>query len=541
MNRWMRAVVIAMGVAAAAAAAAHAYPVGRAVGLDKLAEQADIVFKGTALSSAPVEDARFKSVRGFHTRQTRFRVVSVIKGEAQGHALAFRHYDRDRPSGGFTYEPQWYRFEDGASYIVFAKRSETPGVFRQLWRSHTIKSDQGVLRCAHDGPVAADTVKEALWFELMALLASDSPEEVTYAIGQLDQMSGGPELLQPLKDFDRERVLDAVSPFIGSPDPEIAQAALVVIGSHNPYLSDQRALFWLATVGSGVTPGIGKMDPDMHNVGGRRYQKELVEVADSEAADPTRAVAVRALGLVRDPMLRKPIERWTADAAPGVRAAAALLLADFSGPQVRAHLSALAQDPAPRVRACAARAVGFGQKAPLADTLAPLLSDEAREVREAAAMSLLSFSPKNEAIARIFRANLDNDEFRPLFLLALAREHPANYLDALARTVVEKTEPQHWWGGQIPAFTAWEILFKYLQAQPAEEIRSGRFDRYLDAIEQVGNYSSSEPRDIYAFYLQRGMTERAQAFRRKAVAAASYDLGRYLDQVDENPSLYTRQ
>ena len=187
-----------------------------------------------------------------------------------------------------------------------------------------------------------------------------------------------------------------------------------------------------------------------------------------------------------------------------------------------------------------ARAAGFAQQVEAADTLAKLLTDSEVKVRTAAAMSLLSFSPKDKVIAGIFRANLDNEEFKPLFLIALARENPAQYLDALAATVEQRREPKNWWGGQIPAFTAWEILFRYLQGQSAEALNSGKLDRYLDAMEKVGNYSSSEPRDIYAFYLQRGMTERAKKYREAARKAVSYDLDYYFNQVDQNPSLYKR-
>jgi hypothetical protein len=59
-------------------------------------------------------------------------------------------------------------------------------------------------------------------------------------------------------------------------------------------------------------------------------------------------------------------------------------------------------------------------------------------------------------------------------------------------------------------------------------------------MEKVVNYSSSEPRDIYAFYVQRGMTERAKKFRQAAKKAVSYDLDYYFKQVDQAPSLYTR-
>jgi HEAT repeats len=321
----------------------------------------------------------------------------------------------------------------------------------------------------------------------------------------------------------------------------VAQAALAAIGSHNPYMSDERTIFWLATVGSGEVPGIGKMDPHMENIGGELFARGLVALANSKAPEATRAMAIQALGLVRRPSLKEPIERWLADPDPAIRAAATLLLADFPGPESCKRLAALASDAAPEVRACVARAIGFGQQAEAVDTLVKLLADGETRVRTAAAMSLLSFSPKDKAIAAVFRANLDNDEFKPLFLIALARENPASYLDGLASAVEQRSEPKNWWGGQIPAFTAWEILFKYLQAQPPELLRSGKLDRYLDAMEKVGNYSSSEPRDIYAFYLQRGMTERAKKYRAAANQAASYDLDYYFKQVDANPTLYTRQ
>lgn len=172
------------------------------------------------------------------------------------------------------------------------------------------------------------------------------------------------------------------------------------------------------------------------------------------------------------------------------------------------------------------------------EALVLLLKDKDQGVRESAAMSLLSFSPKSRGIAGIFRDNLGNEEFKPLFLLSLARENPAPYLDALAPAVELQTEPRHCWVGQIPAFTAWEILFRYLRSQTSLTLRSGKLDRYLDALEKVGNYSSSEPRDIYAFYLQNGLPERARKFRSRATRAASYDLDYYFKQVDTQPDAF---
>jgi len=517
-----------------------AYAVGPPLALDKLTAEADIVFKGTAGPSQQVQDDWFKPLMGFTARETQFKVVSMIKGGQPGPTLRFRHYDEDAGNQGRIYQPQFYHFQSGRSYIVFAKRSDAAGFFRQFQAYHTAREDQGALLCPDDQPVTAKIVKEAIWVELTRTLESADATNVTYAIHQLDQMSGRAESFGATQDFDRTNVLDAIHGFMTDSNPQVAQAALAAVGSHNPYTSDERTISWLATVGSGDVPGIGKMDPNMKNIGGELYWQELVSLADSKASNETRATAIQALGLVREPSLNTAIEHWLANPAPAIRAAATLLLADFPGPESCKRLAVLAGDTAPEVRVRVARAAGFGQQVEAVDTLVKLLADRETPVRTAAAMSLLSFSPTDKAVAAVFRANLDNEEFKPLFLIALARENPEEYLDGLAKAIEQKSEPKNWWGGQIPAFTAWEILFRYLQRQPSEALRSGKLDRYLDAMEKVGNYSSSEPRDIYAFYVQRGMTERAQKFRATASKAVSYDLDYYFKQVDANPSLYTR-
>lgn len=439
--------------------------------------------------------------------------------------------------------PQYYHFESGKTYIVFAKRSETAGVFQQLSASNSA-GDEGVLLCARDNPVAASTIKDIFWSELMAMLKSADDSDITYAIGQLDQMSMRGGYLGEwggLPEFDRKDVVTAVHGLLANPNSQITQAAIGVIGSHNPYMSDERTEFWLATVGSGQMPGLGLMNTKNENIGGKLYWNDLVAVANSKSSDATRALAILALGLVREPALKQPLKRWLADAAPVIRISATVLLADFPDLATHKQLTVLANDVAPELRTAAAREIGFAQQIELSDILAKLIADPDVRVRSMAAMSLLSFSPKNKAIATIFRANLDNEEFEPLFLNALARNNPGAYLDTLAKVIEQKTNPSNWWGGQIPAFNAWEILFKYLQTQPVNQITSGKFDRYLDAMEKVGNYSSSEPSDIYAFYLQRGMTDRAKKYRLEADRAATYDLEQFFRRVDADPSLYKRE
>ena len=444
----IRRYALGLAMLLACAPMALGYPVGPPLSLEKLTEEADIIFKGTAISGAPVADDWFKPYDGFVSRETRFKVVSVIKGERPGDKLGFRHYAEDPQPAGRMFQPQHYHFEAARSYIVFAKKTETAGVFRQLWINHKGKEDQGVLLCPDDKALGPATVHKAMWTELTAMLTSPKVSDVTYAVGQLDQMSCGAEGFSGLLDFDRKDVLMTVRVLMANREPKIAQAAITLVGSHNPYMTDERTVFWLATVGSAELPGLSKMDPKRKNMGGERDRKDLVAVADSKAPNETRAMAILALGLVREPSLKQPIERWLADPVPEVKACAAVLLADFPGPETCGRLRTLAGAANPEVRVSVARAIGFGQMTQMAGVLAELLLDQEFKVRQQAVMSLLSFAPKDEAIRRILQANLRNEEFSPLFLIALAREHPADYLDALAKAVNEKTEPKAFWGGR---------------------------------------------------------------------------------------------
>jgi len=280
------------------------------------------------------------------------------------------------------------------------------------------------------------------------------------------------------------------------------------------------------------------VDSRMENIGGTLYCSALVAAAAGKAEDPTRALAVRALGLVRTPSLEKPLVRWLADPSPAIRSSATILLADFPDIATRDRLNTLAADPDPAVRVSLALSVGFGQQASDVSILSKLLGDDDAKVRRAAMMSLLSFSPKDDSIAAIFKANLENQEFTPLFLLALARENPALYLDGLVKEMQQNAVPENWAGGETPWFAARQILFKYLQAQPFEEVTSGKLDRYLDAIDKAALNTNGVPIYIYAFYVQRGMTERAKAFRQAAQKAFPYLPDASFNQVDHNPLLY---
>lgn len=275
-----------LGVNCAASAAcifafasiASGYVVGPALNLDNLAAESDLIIKATAIHETPVNDDWFAPENECEVRETKFKIVSVMKGTVTEQEVRFRHYDRAqnaRPS--FNLPPLSYHFETGHTYIVFSKKTDQPGVYRQLWLKQNAKADQGMLRCADDRPIQTEKLKDVVWAEMLKLLKSSPANDVIYGISQLNDMSQDPNksfsTIYAANDFDRTTVLAAIAPLMKSDGACIATAAITVIASSNPYFRTQTAQYWLATVGSGEAPGIGKMDAYRKNLGGRTSQK----------------------------------------------------------------------------------------------------------------------------------------------------------------------------------------------------------------------------------------------------------------------------
>jgi HEAT repeat protein len=431
----------------------------------------------------------------------------------------------------------------GKTYLVFAKQpsGSAPDVCQQVWQGPIDIEDEGALLCPRQGVFDRGPMKDIFWRNLTELLKSTDAQERMYAITHLDQLSGedGPMgHFGTLSEFQRLDVLKLLHGLINDPDPTIAQAALMIVGSHNPYMTRERAQFWLATVGSADTPGYARMDPKMVNEGGLIYWREIAAVVDGKGDETTRAVAATALGLVREPSLQDSVTRWLADPSAKVRSAAVLLLADYLTLATHDRLASLAGDADAETRISAAFAIGFGQIKDDADVLTRLMTDLDAKVRQAASMSLLSFSPKDDRIAKIFRDNLSSKEFGPLFLVALAQEDPGKYVDLLIQETVNKTDPTNWQGGQIPAFTASHLLYKYLDFQSVDDAKAGKFDRALDALESWKPNYSVDPQFVYALELRLGLTDRAKKFRAAANKTSTYDLETFFKRVDENPASY---
>jgi HEAT repeat protein len=539
------AFVVVLTAVALAIPPAGAYVIGPSPTLDDLIAEAGFIGKVTVLESKPVADPWFDGVRGFEPVQTQLRVVATYKGDAGGAEIGFRHYAEaatsNSPNG---YEPQTYRLERGRTYVLFAAASEQRAIFRQLRKSHTYQVDQGLVLAASTEPRSGQPIKDVILAELTGLLKSDAAADVKYGLAHLDVLSGGTYAGHP--DFDRAQVLAHVKDVLSHPSNDVVVAAVTVMGSNNPYMSTDDAPSRLAAIGEGDAPGFAASDRGRANLGGTLYWKELAVVADRQAPAATRALAIRALGRAQEPRILPLAQRWATDAEPLVRAAAAVLLADFETRVDRGLMTRLTTDAQPAVRIGAAEAIGFGQFEPLIPTLGRMLGDADPGVQSAAAASLLSFAPR--ASSDVLRAHLDHPEFRALFVNALAREDTGAYLDELAEIVRTKEAPEHFWGGRIPWSVSWDLLFSYVQQQPVAQVRDGQFDGVLDALEYPARggpagpsyFSSAEPRDLYALYVQRGMVDRAAKFRALTGQDFGGDLETFFERVDRNPQEFQR-
>jgi hypothetical protein len=524
-------------------AASPAFMVAPAVSIDDLANQADVIFEGTAVSTTATQDPAFEGMPGVIVSETVFRPAYAIKGKIVSGEMKFRHYEPDPKlfmSG--VYWPQNYSIQTGKSYLVFAKQppGDDANTCQQIWMRFTCMEDEGVLLGMRPYAAGHNTMKEEFWRNLTELLQSPDPKDVVYAIKHLDELSATSDAMRSfgvLSEFEHLNVLAAIHGLITHSDPTVAQAALIAVGSHNPYMDRVWAPFWLASVGSADSVGFGKVDPKMVNSGGMIYWREIAAVVDSQANDATRALAVTALGLVREPSLKDSVVRWLGDPIAAVRSSAVLLMVDYPTLATHDRFAALATDADVETRISTAYAIGYGQFIDDADVLTKLLTDSDSKVRQAASMSLLSFSPKDKRIAKIFQDNQTNKEFGVLFLVAICKENPAN-LDLLIQETTDKTDPTNWQGGQVPAYTTSHLLFDYLKAKPATDLQSGKYDRALDALEIWKPNYSVDPQFVYALELKDGLTDRAKKFRAAANKASTYDLEIYFKRADQNPDMY---
>ena len=524
-----RLLALAVLALVASAVPARADFISRPLPLEDLAERSDLVTKVLVLSSRPVSDPSFGDSSSYEVREVRLRVVSVLEGPSTPDVIRFRHYGGRFPSTPWVGSgPQTYDLVAGRAYIVFAD-SVAGDLYRPSVEAPTSQLDQGVLRASDDQPHRGTTVADAVWEELVGLLASRSSNDVLEGISQLDMLSGGNG--GSLRDFDRKRVLAEIVPRIGDRDPSVASAAIRVLGASSPYFDEAIAPSWLAGLREGVLPGFTGRTPD--GPPAPDAIRLLLAVADGGASPALRAGAIRALG--RAPGIPpERIDAWSRDPQVIVRRAAALVSAELEDQTI---LRTTATDVSPQVRASGALAMGFTQDPALVPVLDHLLGDTDPEVRQAAALALVSYPMS--AAEPILKAHLDSG-FRALFLHTLARCDPAPYAAMLAELLTGPgLDDQSIWpfpgpgvtsAGLFPTDEAWQLLFEHIATRSTSQLPASELDGWLDALEGSRTDASSSAH-LYALYLSRGLSTRARRIRHRIPQWQ-------VDSIDADPTPY---
>ena len=512
-------------------------PVRNALTLDELEQTAKVIFKGTVVSSEPVEDESIEDLSGYQPYETIFNVISVFKGEiAEEKQMTFRHYSLQRNPSFSNTMPQSYNFEVGKHYFVCAnaaaENQDTPRVVRQInWDRQVAKQDQGVLASTNNQPHRGKLLSEIYWNELTDAINSPQPASQVYAITQLNKMSS--TSFDGHQSFKRDKVVDVIANSIQSEDDSVATAAMKLVGAQNYGGGIYELIRLNPKHFQGHNSSVVLAKPSRS---AQSCSEKLIAMANSTRSSKLRSVAIKALLNSANPKLYPLATKWSQDDSELVRAAAAILLADYSQQVTLEQWKQLMDDSSAEVRKRAVRGIGVGQIEELLDEVESKLDDEEPSVAGFAVATMMSF-PIEKTRSK-FQKHVKHPEYGCLFVNVLAAENPEDYLEELGQVIRTDPHPKGWWGGRVPWGVSWELLFKYAQQH------RGNIDDVLDSLESPvrdfegsNHFSSSQPRDLYALYVQRGM-RRAKSYRKAVNEKTSYDMEYYFKQVDERPDSY---
>jgi len=498
--------------------------IGSPLSLDRLTRDSDLVVKATALESARITDPSFPTYSGnFPIMGTRFRVISVFKGDGTLKEFTFHHFGVGQSSSGFaSTEPQMYTFEAGQTYILFTKKTADPLVFRTFEYYWNLLDDHGVVRAATVVPFPKGTTPQsAIWRELTEMLQGAN-SDVVYGIQHLDIYSNASWGVFGHEDFPRKEVLQIISPLLLRSDEAVVRAAVDAIGSASPYWSDGSAERMLSTVSSATKLPVMEFQPGFKNPAAC-CREQLIALANSTsgAAKYYRAAAIRSLGRTRlndqDTVLLDPLRKWSRDPDSRVRAAATFLWIDFPSAESVEMMRSLSSDTSPEVKTAVAYSIGISQSAALVDVLERLLSEGDGSTHKAAARSLTCMDI--QVVGPILKKHVADRGYGLAFLNVLAAADPESYRDQLADLIKPNNAGLSGsiLDGEIPTYTAWNTLLAYIQKSNADDVRSGKLDKYLDALETPPNTGSSPYQTLFRFYKEKGLTARMESFREKVL------------------------
>lgn len=499
---------------------ALAWPAPPTLGLDELTAAADAVCVSTITSIAPSPSSP-DGPGPWAVAQ--LEPVRSLKGDCEAHAT-FRYRTPDWLRNPFGSKVTEFQPEVGGTWLLFVVAGAS-GAWEPSAAQLEPIDEVGLLRL-NPKKARGRSVREAVWRSLTSDLGSSDPETARRSIAWLDRLSSP---LGPSPDFDRRETTRLVVAQLRFEDPGVADAALAFLETTSPLAHDHLLVHRLEALRPGSFPGIGKLEPGGPNWGALDHFDSLVSFAN-RAPPELRARAIRTLSGHGRSEVPPAIRAALADPVPAVRAAATVLLGELPAAERSSGLAAAAVDPEPVVRAAAARALALAQDPDGLPLLEGLLGDPEPAVRRDAALGLLALGD-DAALAR----HVDAPIWGGLFVNAVATADPGPWIErltALVRDQYRLAPPTRWWGGTIPYGRSWDLLFAWVSALEPSVFGSDATAPALEALERSTFHDSTDPTALYRLYRDRGLDDRADAFRAHCASTAFADLSLYFDRVD---------
>jgi hypothetical protein len=549
-------------------------PVKRLQGLDKMADEADLVFKGHVISTHAETNAAFPDWGKPYV--TKFEVISLLKGSIHTNVVVFLHNTSGPMAWGGGTAPSYFLFGVGRPYIIFAAKADKPDYLYSPLSNNVANSyefrqpmkGEYAFRTLDSRALGSLSIKEAIWIELNDLLNSGIPTNSFYAILHLNRMSKGCLGSRMHEDdFKHEAVLKAVLPLVTNEDDQVAVSAIGCFqlgGNTGTFVTDQGG--WIP-----ILRGCSEVQPECVTQVSP-YAATLVDVANKSASISRRVAAIAAFSCTGFAIVSNSLTHWLDDSAEQVRAQAVLLLPDFPGEFSEQLLRERATDSSPQIRSTVANAIGNGKLDRLLPTLVTLFSEQVGptnpippltldelqsggqlmdenvgDVHTSAGYALLQFNA--DQVGEILKTNLNDAGFRPNFLCKLAENNAGPWLTNLVEVLEARkdrirkeaetngVEPK---ADYIQArltlsgtyYRSWHIIYDYLHELPSSEFAGGNLDRCLDILENAGTANSDQPVKIYELYRMKGLNKRANNFRSETDKHPGYSFKQSFDRVD---------
>ena len=510
-------------------------------GLDKMVDQADLVFKGRVISSQAESNAYFPDWGNPHA--SKFSLITVLKGTVHTNELIFWHITHGPYGWGGGAMPSWYQLEEGQSYLVFARNLDKvdydfpapPDAISRTNECRQLYRD-GVLRTLDAQPIANFTITNAVWYELNRLLKDTNPSNQLYAIEVLDGMSRvgwwSEHGWAPGDFLNRNQVLRAFLPLVTSTNENIAC----------------RAIDCFATTSNDAT-----------NL--ETFADTLIKAANESPFSTCRLAAINSLSGIDGEMVSNSLLQLLKNPDENVRVGAVRLLPRFPNEFAEQALRERASDESANVRSVVADVIGDGKYERVLPALVKLFADPVGkdplikpmtieflkagqrwdnigDVHTSAGLALVKFAP--DQVSDILKSNLDDAGFHINFVAKLAQKDADPWLPELVSILETRRayvddflksswdDPRRFSDPQadrilIGSYTkCWEDIRQYLLKRSPEDLANGKYDHYMDVLEKMvrpyqgcPGCSIQEARWLYQLYWEKKLSKRVAELRRQ--------------------------